>query len=151
MKYTIREMYPQEYPLLADFLYESIFQREGDDQFPKTIIHQPELQVYIKDFGTGKDDACLCAVVDNKVVGAVWVRNIHGYGDLDDETPEFAISLYKEYRGYGIGTKLMRQMLELLRKKGYKRASLSVQKENYACVCIKNAALNPSLTKKKNS
>lgn len=147
MKYTIREMYPQEYPLLADFLYESIFQREGDDPFPKTIIHQPELKVYIKDFGTGKDDACLCAVVDNKVVGAVWVRNIHGYGDLDDETPEFAISLYKEYRGYGIGTELIRQMLELLRKKGYKRASLSVQKENYALRMYQKCGFKPVIDK----
>ena len=30
MEYIIREMYPQEYPLLAKFLYESIFQREGE-------------------------------------------------------------------------------------------------------------------------
>ena len=113
MKYTIREMYPQEYPLLADFLYESIFQREGEELLPRTIISQPDLQVYIQDFGTLKDDACLCAEADEQVVGAVWVRNIHGYGDLDDETPEFAISLFKEYRGCGIGTELMKQMLEL--------------------------------------
>ncbi len=46
--------------------------------------------------------------------------------------PSFAISLYKEYRGKGYGTKLMRAMLELLRSKGYKRASLAVQKANYA-------------------
>ena len=83
----------------------------------------------------------------NKVVGAVWVRNIHGYGDLDDETPEFAISLYKEYRGYGIGTELIRQMLELLRKKGYKRASLSVQKENYALRMYQKCGFKPVIDK----
>ena len=32
----------------------------------------------------------------------------------------------------GIGTALMRRMLELLKERGYKRASLSVQKDNYA-------------------
>ena len=122
MEYIIREMYPQEYPLLAKFLYESIFQREGEELLPRTIISQPDLQVYIQDFGTLKDDACLCAEADEQVVGAVWVRNIHGYGDLDDETPEFAISLFKEYRGCGIGTELMKQMLELLRNKGYKKS-----------------------------
>ena len=87
MEYIIREMYPQEYPLLAEFLSESIFQREGEELLPRTIISQPDLQVYIQDFGTLKDDACLCAEADEQVVGAVWVRNIHGYGDLDDDTP----------------------------------------------------------------
>ena len=32
----------------------------------------------------------------------------------------------------GIGTALMRDMLEFLKDKGYKRTSLSVQKVNYA-------------------
>ena len=50
----------------------------------------------------------------------------------DDDMPSFAISLYKDYRGKGIGTKLMERMLELLRENGYKKASLAVQKANYA-------------------
>ena len=54
------------------------------------------------------------------------------YGHVDDRTPSFAISLYKEYRGLGIGTAMMRAMLTLLKHRGYKRASLAVQKANYA-------------------
>ncbi len=57
---------------------------------------------------------------------------MNDYGHIDDETPSFAISLYKEYRGMGIGTKLMYAMLELLREEGFKKASLAVQKANYA-------------------
>jgi len=57
---------------------------------------------------------------------------INGYGHVEKDVPEFAISLYKPYRGKGIGTKLMEEMLQLLRRKGYKKASLAVQKENYA-------------------
>ena len=57
---------------------------------------------------------------------------MNDYGHVDDDTPSFAISLYKEYRGKGIGTELMKQMLELLGKGGFKRASLAVQKANYA-------------------
>ena len=67
-----------------------------------------------------------------KVVGAVWTRLMKDYGYVDDETPSFAISLYKEYRGKGYGTELMKAMLELLRSKGFKKASLAVQKANYA-------------------
>lgn len=54
------------------------------------------------------------------------------YGHVDDGTPSFAISLYKEYRGQGIGSQLMVEMLEFLKWQGYKQASLSVQKANYA-------------------
>ena len=54
------------------------------------------------------------------------------YGHVDDETPSFAISLYKAYRAQGIGTQLMTKMLELLKQQGYERASLAVQKANYA-------------------
>ena len=54
------------------------------------------------------------------------------YGHIDDDTPSFAISLYKEYRGMGIGTALMKEMLRILKDRGYKQASLAVQKANYA-------------------
>ena len=60
------------------------------------------------------------------------------FGHVDDETPSFAISLYKEYRGHGIGTALMKKMLDVLDKAGYKQASLAVQKENYAVKMYKN-------------
>lgn len=136
---TIREMQPDEYPLLANFLYEAIFIPEGAEKPPRDIIKQDELQVYIKNFGKQKNDRCLAAECDGKIIGACWVRIMDDYGHIDDETPSFAISLYEEYRGRGIGTELMREMLELLRFEGYKRASLAVQKENYAVKMYKKA------------
>ena len=57
---------------------------------------------------------------------------MNDYGHIDDETPSFAISLYREYRGLGIGTEMMRAMLAILKDRGYKQASLAVQKANYA-------------------
>ena len=131
MDYKIREIRKNEYPILSDLLYEAIFIPEGMDKPPKSIIEQPELQVYVEDFGK-EDDWCLVAEIKGKIVGAVWVRIMDDYGHIDDETPSFAISLYAEYRNMGIGTALMRDMLELLKNKGYKRISLSVQKANYA-------------------
>ena len=133
--YRIREIKPSEICLLKDFLYEAIFQRDGENPLPKDIINKPELRVFIEGFGK-PDDCCLVADIDGKVVGAVWTRilsgEVKGYGNIDEDTPEFAISLYKEYRNMGIGTALMRRMLELLKERGYKRASLAVQKDNYA-------------------
>ena len=131
MDYRIREIRENEYCILSEFLYEAIFIPEGTEKPPKSIIEQPELQVYIADFGKS-DDWCLVAEVKEKIVGAVWVRIMNDYGHIDDETPSFAISLYEEYRNMGIGTVLMRDMLEFLKNKGYKQTSLSVQKANYA-------------------
>lgn len=132
MNYSIRQMKENEYPLLNDFLYEAIFVPEGAEALPKSIIRNPELQVYVSEFGNSRHDKALVAEMDGEIVGAVWVRIMNDYGHLDDETPSFAISLYKEYRGFGIGTALMKAMLDELKKAGYKQASLSVQKENYA-------------------
>lgn len=132
MDYTIRQIDESEYPLLNDFLYEAIFIPDGVTPPPKSIINSPELQVYVKGFGEQPHDTALVAEAEGKVVGAVWVRVMNDYGHIDDDTPSFAISLYKEYRGFGIGTALMSAMLDVLKENGYKRASLAVQKENYA-------------------
>lgn len=132
MDVTIRKIQKQEYPLLDNFLYEAIFVPEGIEPPPKTIITSPELQVYVERFGESKDDWGLAAEVDGKIVGAVWVRSMNDYGHIDAETPSLAISLYKEYRGFGIGTAMMKEILALLKSHGYSRVSLSVQKANYA-------------------
>lgn len=132
MDYTIREMRTDESPLFDDFLYQAIYQPDTTNLAPKSIINKPELQVYIKDFGKQKDDYCFCAEVNNRIVGTVWVRTINGYGSIDDVTVEFAISVFDEYQNMGIGTALMKKMLEHLKELNYPKASLAVQKENYA-------------------
>lgn len=129
---VIREIKPSEYPLLEDFLYEAIFIPDGIELPPKSIVQEPELQVYVSRFGEEKDDRALVAEVDGKVIGAVWTRIMPDYGHIDDETPSLAISLYKAYRGLGIGTALLQAMLSLLKESGYVRTSLSVQKANDA-------------------
>ncbi len=127
-----RQIRTDETPLLDDFLYEAIFIPDGVAAPPKAIIENEELQVYVRDFGRQKDDRCLMAECDGKVVGAVWTRVMDDYGHIADGIPSLAMSLYKEYRNKGIGTALLEQMLQLLRKEGYRQVSLSVQKANYA-------------------
>ena len=134
----IRELKNGEENLLEDFLYEAIFIPEGVKPPERSIIELPELKIYYEDFGKGSADYCLVAEDEGRVVGAVLTRIMNDYGHVDDDTPSFAISLYKEYRGQGTGTKLMLKMLELLRTKGFKRASLAVQKANYAVKMYEN-------------
>ena len=131
-KHVIREMRTEEISLLNDFLYEAIFIPEGVLAPPRSIIENEDLQVYVRDFGKKANDRGLVAEVAGKVVGAVWTRVMDDYGHIADDIPSLAISLYKDYRNQGIGTELLREMLQLLRRDGYRQVSLSVQKANYA-------------------
>ena len=126
MHWMIRTLRDDETELLKDFLYEAIFIPEGVEPPDRSIILRPELTVYYQDFGQGPADNCLVADVNGTAVGAVWTRRMNDYGHIDAETPSFAIALHKEYRGKGIGTALMKEMLKLLKKQGYNRASLAV-------------------------
>ena len=134
MDYTIRHIRPEEHPLLEDFLYEAIFVPEGfEGEIPRSVIYDdPMCRAAFEGFGSLPDDRALMAEVEGEVVGACWVRTTDEYGHIDDDTPSFSISLYKEYRGCGIGGAMMRRMLTELQEAGYVRASLSVQKDNPA-------------------
>lgn len=138
MNIHIREINSNEYKVLEDFLYEAIFIPEGVEAPPREIINAPELQVYVQDFGKREGDICFVAETEEKIVGAVWVHIMDDYGHIEDGVPSFAISLYKEYRGRGIGTILMKRMLVELKERGYQKTSLAVQKENYAVKMYKN-------------
>ena len=128
----IRKLREDERELLKDFLYETIYVPQGMDPPARDIIERPELKLYYEDFGSKKADHCYVAEADARVIGAVWTRIMDDYGHVDDDTPSFALSVYQEYRGKDIGTLLMERMLELLKEKGYEKASLAVQKDNYA-------------------
>ena len=132
MDYIIREMRSEEYCLLSDFLYEAIYIPDGIEPPPKSVIDCPELQEYIIEFGNRKHDKALVAEIQGNIVGAIWVRIMNDYGHIDNDTPSLAMSVCPQYRGLGIGTSLLKQLLQVERLAGYSKISLSVQKSNYA-------------------
>jgi ribosomal protein S18 acetylase RimI-like enzyme len=133
---TIREITAGDYPLLAEFLYLAVYQRDRSQPIPRSVLTEPRVRIYVEGFGSLPDDRGLVAEADRKVVGAAWARVLGGdppgYGHIDDSTPELAISLLPEYRGRGIGTRMMRDLIQLLAECGYAQTSLSVDKANYA-------------------
>ena len=132
VSYRIRKLRQEEIHILDEFLYEAIFIPEGTKAPPKEIIKEPELQVYVADFGEKKDDICYVAEISGKIAGAIWCRIMDDYGHVNEDTPSLAISVLEEFRRCGIGTALMQQMLTALKQQGYPQVSLSVQKANYA-------------------
>ena len=132
MNYIIRTLYPSEYSLLEEFLYQAIFVPKGQQPPPRSVLQSPALRVYVDGFGQSPHDRAFAAVAEGRVAGAVWLRIMDDYGHVDSETPSFALSLLPEFRGQGLGTALLHAMLDQLRQAGYAQASLAVQKDNYA-------------------
>ena len=119
---NIREAKKQDFP----FVYTLIKNELG---YPDLI--ETELYKRLEYFGNN-DDCGVVAEMDGKIVGMAWTRIIPAYGNIDNETPELAISILPEYRNYGVGSKLMLYLFEELSKRGFKRTSLSVQQNNPA-------------------
>lgn len=99
-KVTIRALQPEEYPLLADLLYEAIFVPEGAEAPSRAVVHDPVLSGYWVAFGSRPGDRALCAVAPEGVVGAVWARRMRGYGFVADDVPELAMALWPAWRLY---------------------------------------------------
>ena len=117
---------------LEEFIYQAIYIPDGEQLPDRNVIYDPEIYVYVKDFGCQPGDHAVIAYDNELPVGIAWTRIIPAYGHIDESTPELAISMLPEYRGQGIGTFLMYELFKLLRQKGYTRTSLSVQKDNPA-------------------
>ncbi|MCL2202537.1 MAG: GNAT family N-acetyltransferase [Defluviitaleaceae bacterium] len=132
MNAIIREITEAEYPLLEDFIYTAIYVPPGDEMPPREVIFDPEIYIYVDGFGGKAGDCGVVAERDGTIIGMAWTRIIPAYGHLNDDTPELAISVLPEFRGQNIGTMLMERLFALLFERGYKRTSLSVQKNNPA-------------------
>ena len=134
MSYIIRDIRPDESALLEEFLYQAIYVPEGfEGEVPRSVIRDdPKCRAAFENFGSLPDDRALVVEVDGELVGACWARTTDEYGHIDSETPSLSISLFAKHRAHGIGTELLRRMLDDLRIAGYARASLSVQKTNPA-------------------
>lgn len=130
----IRPMRSDEYPLLNEYLYKAIFIPEGyEGEVPRSVLQKDsKLVAAVDGFGSEEGDVAFVAVLDGRVVGACWTRTTDIYGRVDENTPAFSISVDEDLGGLGIGMCLLRATLHRLRKLGYERCSLGVQKQNPA-------------------
>ena len=83
-------------------------------------------------------DIALVAFNDKtkEIIGAAWVRlfkkNDPSYGFVDKNTPDLAIAIKAEYRGKGIGTQLLKNLIRTLKENDFTAISLSVDERNNA-------------------
>ena len=133
---TFRVLRLDETDFLKEMFYEALYVPEGHPPYPKSVVDKPELVKYTKDWGTGNHDIAIVAEQNGKLVGAIWGRTFQppeaGYGFVDEHTPEISMAVKKDYRGNGIGAKLIDAIANAYAVKGIQALSLSVDKENRA-------------------
>jgi ribosomal protein S18 acetylase RimI-like enzyme len=117
-----RPWQPDDLPFLWDMLYESIHVRDGDVPPPRSILEEPGLAHYLVGFGRDGDDAQIAVEdrgavdIDVTRIGAAWCRRTTtddpGYGFVDEHTPELGIAVITEWRGRGVGTRLIEELID---------------------------------------
>ncbi|HEX9923644.1 MAG TPA: GNAT family N-acetyltransferase [Anaerolineae bacterium] len=131
---TIRPLTLADEPFLWDMLYQALYVPAGQPPFPRDIMHEPDISRYAQGWGRA-DDQGFVALDEGKPVGAVWLRLLtrdqRGFGYVDETTPELSIALLPEYRGQGIGSKLIIHLLDQIQSR-YDAVCLSVSPDNPA-------------------
>jgi len=88
-------------------------------------------------WGRDGDTALVASNNETKeIIGAVWVRlykkSDPSYGFVDKNIPDLVISVKEEYRGNGIGTKLLKALISVVKESGFSAISISVDVKNPA-------------------
>ena len=117
-------------------LYQSLHVPGGDAPFPRDVVTRPEIAKYVRGWGRQGDLGFVARdSSSNEPIGAAWLRLLkgdeRGYGYVDDHTPELGIAVLPEYRGRGVGSALLRRLLEAA-SAVYESVSLSVSSDNPA-------------------
>ena len=136
MRATIRRGEPDDEPFLRAMLYEAATWRGGTD-VPAfaDVVAAPTTARYIEEWGR-EGDVAVIAELAGRPVGSAWFRLFSrerpGHGFIGEAIPELSIAVVPEARGQGIGTTLLRALVEEARRGGFPALSLSVEEDNAA-------------------
>jgi ribosomal protein S18 acetylase RimI-like enzyme len=130
---VVRRGGAQDVRFLRDMLHHAYYwkERAPEDTGPGPVA------LYVKAWGR-PGDAAMIAIDGGFPVGAAWYRLFprerHGYGFVDERTPELAIAVVPNARGKGVGAKLLDALLERARTEGHAAISLSVDRNNAGAI-----------------
>jgi GNAT superfamily N-acetyltransferase len=130
---ALRPAGPADAAFLAEMVVAAAFWRlDGPTGTVDEVMAEPQLAHYVSGWPRPGDSGVIAE--DGGPVGAAWLRffpdSDPGYGFVDAATPELSIGLMLQWRGQGIGTRLINALLAQARGGGLTRISLSVEKDN---------------------
>ena len=114
--YSYRPLSATDEPLVWRMLYEAARVAE-EGRTLETIRFDPYLARYAKGWGRPGDLGIAAFEQGHgEPVGCAWLRLLvgadRGYGYINEATPELAVGVVPAHRGQGVGTELLRLLLE---------------------------------------
>lgn len=135
----VKQVRKEDLGFLWDMLYEAVHwdpDKPNPKPSRKEVLSWPGIGHYLEGWGRPEDFALVALDHDGCRVGAAWYRLMSpedpGYGFVDAATPEVGIAVVPETRGRGVGTALLRALMEAARSRGFDALSLSVEQGNPA-------------------
>ena len=136
MQISYRVMQAEEYEFLNEMLYEALFVLPGQPKFPREIIEDPSIKKYIENWNQKEGDLAIVCLDGEELIGAIWGRKFSednkGYGFIDAETPEIGMAIKEKYRGKGLGSNLIKLIIDKYIEMGVAQLSLNVNTLNPA-------------------
>jgi ribosomal protein S18 acetylase RimI-like enzyme len=132
---SLRPAGPADASFLIETLAEAAFWRpDGPQGSVDDVVRQPELAHYVAGWPQAGDLGVVAEA--EHPVGAGWLRffaaSDPGYGFVDVATPEVSMGVVREWRGRGVGARLLDALVAAAREADLPALSLSVEPDNYA-------------------
>jgi ribosomal protein S18 acetylase RimI-like enzyme len=127
MDYTIRDLTIDDEPILWTMLMYA-----AHETSLTSVQSQPIFARYVERWGRLGDIGAVASVSENEIAAAwlrLWADDDRGFGYIDPAIPELAIAVLPEYRGNGVGTTLLKQVLRSAQGL-FPAVSLSVRADN---------------------
>jgi ribosomal protein S18 acetylase RimI-like enzyme len=133
---------------LREMLYEAAAWRPGHDRPSiEAVWSNRKLTCYVCGWGR-LGDFGLIALDDGEVpIGAAWYRlfteDVHGFGYISPVIPEVTIGVTPAERARGVGTTLLRALIEQAHEEAFPALSLSVEEDNPAVRLYERLGFTP--------
>lgn len=119
---------------LWDWLHIALWDPPPAGLRPREVLEHPAVRIYAEQWGR-QGDIGVVAVVGGVDAGACWMRVLPegvGLASVDAATPQLGIALRDEFRGRGLGKRLMLEALARAWRAGHAQVALTVHPENPA-------------------
>lgn len=133
--YHLRPGLASDLAVIKRILYEATTWNSTDPPGLETVMEHPELVKYHSGWGR-EGDLAIVGLQGDQVVGGAMCRlfteDDHGYGFIDERTPELGIAVWGGHRGKGLGSRLLGALEVAALQSGCGALSLSVNHGNPA-------------------
>lgn len=135
MTLEFRSLTAEDQPLLLRATIENVNWDGTPRLSAEQVLADDRLSKYAIGFTPGRDWG-FAALESGEIIGLGWVQffseNSPGYGFVNSETPELSLNVEMNFRGKGLGSRLLGLIIDHAQEVGCPSISLSVEDGNPA-------------------